>query len=496
LYQLRLIEWQNDRTAAIFKADCMYLAANALVKEHIDTDAVFAAEMLWDIQHLINHQAADIENILEQAGRELWLLYHKYLAEWENEKLRASHPSRVQRMIGQFRFLEQVTADVGKYQHLMDSWETASDRQCAIAEFRLLCHVPLLVAQLVDQFRVEYQDTFLDVANDQGHILTAMHLYNAAVYSGALESMRWEDMDWLIGHQSQYSIFAGDPPKAAALYARRFCMAYGLDQTKFSSEREPLEMELVENDIYLEDVHPVRLKPPAHYNRICAKMTRAEDGSYHTLKSDGLIKAMEELAEIQLDLSSPHGKPSNIGYLIAATEAYESDEEALVFDVFDFHLRCRRLLTSIRDLCIEEAPHDYPTSRFGGEQGVNPTLAELLLDLSNYPRHQERMWPKVVQLLRNFINEEGSECLSIAWTRMKLTELGGADAKSESGDSGSDTANETPPPEPDEQDQGPNDRTPDAARSDRSDGSDGSHTLSHESGDSFVLPQSSQQRLP
>lgn len=255
-------------------------------------------------------------------------------------------------------------------------------------------------------------------------------------------------------------------------------------------------MEPVENDIYLEDVHHVRLKPPAHCNRICAKTTRAEDGSYHTLTSDGLIKAMEELAETQLDLSSPHGKPSNIGYLIAATEAYESDEEALVFDVFDFHLRCRRILTSIRDLCIEEAPHDYPASRFGGEQGVNPTLVELLLDLNNYPRHQERMWPKAVQLLHNYINEEGSECLSTAWTRMKLTELDGTSARNESSDSSSDTANETPPPEPDEQDQGSNDRTPNVARSDRSDGSDGSRTPSHRSDVGSVLLQSSQQRIP
>ncbi|KAF2632488.1 hypothetical protein BU25DRAFT_487968 [Macroventuria anomochaeta] len=500
LCQLRVYEWQTDLTAWVFKADCMYSAANALVSGHIDTDHVFAAQMLSDIQQLIDPQIVGIEDILEQVSRDLHRLYGRYISEWNTENLATSHYWRTKHMFEQYTFLENKANNVSAFQDFMETWEKATGRQCTLPGFRLLRHAPLLIGQLVAQFRFQFQETFLDIANDQGHILSAIHLYHAAKYSQALQTERWEDMEWMIEHQCYDTIFAGEPPANNAEYASRFCLVYGLDPTKFAVSRKATKLERVKNDIYLKNGCPRRLESPSQFVRTYSKTIKAED--VKSLTSQWRITAMEEFADTQLDKFSPYGKPNNIGYLTAAKEGYESDEEALIFDIFDFHSRCSQLLRSIRDLCLEEAPEDYPAIRFGGEEGINPTLAELLRDLTECPRHHERMWPKAVALLRDLIEKEGGECCDMAWARMGMTKLESTSLDSEGSvdESESDTAMETPPPgsdgqgpEPDER--APGDRAPDASKSESSEGGARSHTLKEGSETGSFDPKSSQQRM-
>ena len=497
LWQLHLTEYQTDMGAQIVKADQMFKAASALVKEHFDTEAIFAAQVLWDIQHLLETRGEGLEKILEEISLDMWHFYAKYAADWNNEKQKATNPSRFQRMARQMSFLHEKH-DIDRYHDLMQQWELASNRQCTLPSFKLLRHVPLLITQLVSQFRAEYQTSFLDITNDEGYILTAIHLYNAAKSSGCLGTLEWEDMDWVMDHQSLHSIFSGSPPEADSEYAPRFCAAYGLDATKFDRGRESPRLEQVENDIYLKDVRRVRLEPASHFHKAAVEVVGKTTNADRLSQNERYIKFVEQFAGIQIDLFSPHGEPSNIGYLIAVKEAFEGDEESLIFDIFDFHLRCRRLLTKVRDLCLQKAPEDYPTIRFGGEEGVNPTLAELLLDLNDYPRYHERMWPKAVNLLREFIEEEGSECLEMTFTRMAFTTLDSAKDKSESGDSSSDTAMETPPPEVDDSDGDSDDPMPLAPQPGRSDSSDMSQTSScgPSSTSSNHIPSNTQQSLP
>ena len=492
LYQLRCLEWVKDVVAPILRIDCSYLAAAALVKDHVDTDAVFAAQMLYDIQQQINPQAVGLEHILEQMSQDYLRLYQRYIPEWNTEKLQASHPSRVGHMYRQYMLLNHNVSTACNIQDTMERWEHTTGRQYTLPGFQLLRHVPLLIGQLVAQYRDQFQDTFLDIANDHGHILTAIHLYNAARNSGALQTIRWEDMEWVIDRQSYYTIFAGEPPATNTEYASRFCLVYGLDSTKFAIDRKPAIVGRVKNDVHLKDSPPRRLESCAQHVRISS---RRPEICPHKPWPDQRRVMMKEFADTQLDWFSPYGKPNSIGVLIAARESYESDEEALNFDIFDFHLRCSRLLKTIRDLCLKEAPDDYSAIRFGGKEGINPTIAELLCDLTDCPRHHDKMWPKAIKLLSGMIQEEGSACYDMAWARLEMTTLDSISMDIDESGSDSDTVLGTPSPDLAGSDPGTNNRKPDVLKSGILESDEQSYTSEEKPEACSIVLQTPQQRM-
>ncbi|KAJ8112644.1 hypothetical protein OPT61_g5033 [Boeremia exigua] len=442
LYQLRCLQWPKDAISSALRADCMYSGAHALVLGHIDTDAIFTAQMLYDIQQQINPQTLGTENIIGHLCHDYHDLYRVYAPEWNNETFKAAHPSRTQRMCEQYKLLDKIVGgdDDIQLQDILERWECKTDRQYTIPGFQLLRHAPSLIGQLVAHFRTDFHTEFLDITNDSGYILTACHLYNAAKASGALQLYRWVDIEWVIDHQSRYTIFGGELPVTDTEYIRRFCLVYGLDSTKFLHSRKPTPSTRVKNDIRPKGSFPRRLESCSQLVRICTRTPRTCTDTPWAYPV--AAKTMEDFADNQLDWLSTYGKPNKIGVLIASKESYDSDEEALNFDIFALHLKCARLLTKIRDICIEEAPEDYPMARFGGEQGINPTVAEVLRDLIAVPRYHARMWPTVVRLMSGMIQEEGSACLDMAFERMKVTTL---DSVTVDSDVCSETGLLTPP---------------------------------------------------
>ncbi|KAJ4330888.1 hypothetical protein N0V95_009980 [Ascochyta clinopodiicola] len=446
LFQLRLLKQMKGPGPRVWKMDYMYAAASALVKGALDTDSVFSAQMLWDIQQEVDPQAADVENILATVGQDVYGLYLDYDHAWCSEKLKSNHQSRYKRMYEQFVFINETITHIDKFQIDMEWTEHLFERQCPFPGFQLLRHVPLLVGQQVSQYRYEFQESFMEIVSDHGHILAAIHLYNAAKESGSLETVRWEDMEFVVKQQCFARIFAGEPPMENSEYSSRFCVVYGLDQTKFKPDRKLVRVGRVKDDIRKKSSSPRRPECLSEYIREYSKFKHGADTSYTTLESDDRVRAMETFVMNQLDSRSSYGEPDTIGFFIAAKEAYDNDEEALNFNIYDFHMRCTLLLRSIRDLCLKEAPEDYPTVRFARDDGINPTLAELLRDLSSVPRHHEPMWPKAVKLLRDLIEAEGSLCVTSSATRMTMTtvESDEAESKGSSDGSGSETALDTP----------------------------------------------------
>ncbi|UPX14248.1 uncharacterized protein EKO05_0004737 [Ascochyta rabiei] len=446
LYQLRLLSQIDGLGPKVWKMDYMYPAAATLVGGALDTDSVFAAQMLWDIQQEVDPQAAGVEEILATVGQDVHGLYLQYDHAWCSEKLKSSHPSRHKSMYEQFTYIGETITHISKFQTDMEWTEHLFGRQCSFPGFQLLRHVPLLVGQQVSQYRYEFQESFMDILSDHGHVLTAMHFYNAAKESGSLGTVQWEDMEFIINHQCNNRVFAGEPPMENPEYSSRFCLVYGLDQTKFKPERKLVRVGRVKNDIRNKKFSPRRLECLSEYIREYSKFKKGANTSYTTLQSSDRISAMDAYVNNQLDPCSPYGEPNTIGFIIAAKEAYEIDEEALNFNIYDFHMRCCILLRSIRDLCLKEAPEDYPAVRFARDDGMNPTLAELLRDLSSVPRHHEPTWPKAVELLRDLIEKEGSLCVSSAATRMAMTTLERTEIENtgSSDGSGSETALDTP----------------------------------------------------
>lgn len=457
LYQLRLLRGMDNPIAKGCRMDCMYsaaLPASSGPNCNLDTENVFAAQMLWDIQREVDIQIVGVEAILFYVSDELHKLYTQYRDVWFSEELKASRQTRTSRMVKQHVEIGDTLEEISmffRFQPNMDLAEQASGRQCPLPlpGFQLMRHIPQLVGQLISQYRFEYQESFMDIANDQGCILTAIHFYNAAKECGALQKTIWQDMEWLMHRQSFQWIFAGESPTDTSEYATRFCLVYGLDEAKFEPDRKQVKLGRVKNDIRIKGSSPRRIACPADYVQVYSNYVKGDAASYTTLKSNERIDAMEEFADEQLDKSSAYGAPNLVGYLIVAKEKYDEDEEALNFNVFDFHLRCFQLLKSIRDMCARDAPNDYPAVRFARDDGINPTVAELLRDLMEVPRHHEPMWPKAVKLLRDYMVKDGSHCGDMASGRLELTTLKSIEVKDEApkdtkGDSDSDTVLDTP----------------------------------------------------
>lgn len=440
LAQLRCLEWSNDRIAGIFRDDYMHVAAKTLVLGHMDSRAVFAAQMLYDIQQETDPQNVSSEDILEAVSDHYLQLYNNYGAEWKNGSHGDNRFTRVEQMHVQYDFLCRMVQSENDLQARLERWEVATPKQHTIPQFNIVRHVPLLLGTVIFQYHDHYERAFLEIANDRGHILTAIHLYNAAKKSGSLPPRtRWDDLEWVIDNQVEGFLFGGKPPERGHQYVKSFCDAYGLNSSKFTTGHRLVNPEQVKTDIHRGVSR--RLESASKFVRACAEIRALPESS----RPDFRFRMAQAFADYQLYASSVHGSPHNIGVLIAAKETGEDDEEAHSFDIFALHMTCERLLSSIRRTCFEYAPDDYPGTRYDGTEGLNTTIAELLRDLLDCPRHHSRMWPKAMEVLADVIRREGSACGDMAAERMSMMTTSSISLDSEGSESATTSAgNETP----------------------------------------------------
>jgi hypothetical protein len=421
LHQLSCLQSMGGTFPSILKMDCMYSAARALILGHLDSDAVLAAQMMYDIQQQLDPQTSRVEEIVESLSQLYGEIYENLRPLWGSEDARATKPLRFDRMYAQHMLFGYAVESTYNLQEEMDKAERLKSKDYDVSDFGLLRHVPTLIGQLVAQYQFEFQVEFLDLANDYGHILAAIHFYNAARNSGHLQTQRWEDMEWVINCQSSHGIFGGKPPTTSYEYASRFCQVYGLDAAKFAADLELPVVGQVNNDIHLEGVAPARLHSCSRFVRIASSIEQIS-GSYNNSPAERMAM-ISQMALERLDLTSLYGEPNPMGVLIAAKESFDRDELARNFYIIDFHLRCRDILLAVRNMCLEEAPNDYPAIRFGNDQGSAIFIAELLRDLASCQRHHERMWPKAVKILTETVEAGGSICYHAAQERMVLTEM-------------------------------------------------------------------------
>jgi hypothetical protein len=94
--------------------------------------------------------------------------------------------------------------------------------------FSHLRYDPALRGLFLANIRDEYHRTTTDFASNQGQILVAAHLYNAAKCVKLLSSdLQWTDMDWFIEQQGSEWIFVGKKPKQGIRFAKQMNIALG-----------------------------------------------------------------------------------------------------------------------------------------------------------------------------------------------------------------------------------------------------------------------------
>lgn len=420
LAQLRCLEWCSDPISETLKTDCMYEAALSLHLGHMDTDAVFAAQMLFDIQQEVDPQIYPLEDILEALSLDYLRRYERYSIQWMTKIPDDDLFSNIRRIYNQFGLLRHIVHSESDIQVDLEKLEYATPRQHAIQDFNIVRHVPTLIGQMVTQHHEEFHGAFLSLASDRGHILTALHLYNAAKLCKSLPpGIRWADMEWVIDSQVDVDRLGKSPENNGSGLLRNFCEAYGFDHRTFMTGSRPPHLERLRDNIHLPGRFPRRLKGFTKHIR-----ARTEFRNSHGSKpGEWRIRLMQAFADYELDAFSAHGSPHSIGLLIAAKEICESDEEALHFDLFAFHTTCFNLLWSIRKACFENAPNDYSDIRHDGMMGINTAIADLMRDMLLLPRNHPPMWSWAMKLLTDVITQKGSACEDGAFERIKMTTL-------------------------------------------------------------------------
>lgn len=418
--QVRCLEYLHDQASTTFKDNYIFNAAMALVHGLMDPCAVFAAQMLYDIQQEIDLQNEPLEDIVEAVTLDFLSKYDNYSAEWKQETPYGNRPARVRLMEGHQSFLRHMAYSENTIHDELGRFEDTIPGQQTIPEFNIVRHVPLLMGQLIYRYHECFHECFLDIANRYGFILTAMHLYNAAKESGSLPvGAYWADMELIIDSQVKHNPFPSSSADSGTKFLKNFCDAYSLKSDKFTISHKLTHPEQVRNDVFQADGSPNPLESHSLYIKVSSEIairlgSKITDLSYPKLQA---------LADYQLDALSVHGTPHTIGILIAAKEVCEVDEEALAFDIFGLHMTCKKLLSSIRNACFADDPDDYPAIRCDGTEGLNTTIAELLRDLVDCPRHHGRMWPKAMEILADVIRQEGSACEKTACESLNMTTM-------------------------------------------------------------------------
>ncbi|KAH6027022.1 hypothetical protein HBI83_052290 [Parastagonospora nodorum] len=107
----------------------------------------------------------------------------------------------------------------------------------------------------------------------------------------------------------------------------------------------------------------------------------------------------------------------SLATLRAFKDAVERDEDAFNFDIMYLYLQCIRILGRIQKHCIENAPQDFPISKFGHGLGMNAVINEMISHLGTWPHINRAMFPEAVIMLRKLIEKDDDHVIHEAKAR-------------------------------------------------------------------------------
>lgn len=251
------------------------------------------------------------------------------------------------------------------------------------------------------------------LAGQQGFILVAAHLYNAALVHGLHPNdLRWADMEHFIEKHGLDGIFVGKRPEDGREILSHLALAIGLSpKTSAKHHRR-------QKDSKGKPRKPRPLKHLARYSEMGVEPYTHRTKPFSRLDSrateDAAVMA-DWLAKDTLGLE----RSASLTYmqtLKAFRKAIHDDEHALDFDVLALHLRCFGLIRTIRIHCVASAPWEYSESLYQGRLMIDIVL-DILMEYEGAGQRQKCMFPDAAKILQDFVVTEGSMCLDKAKAR-------------------------------------------------------------------------------
>jgi hypothetical protein len=414
LSQLAALPMDPTGEGRPLQGDMVHKAIKKLVCEaQLDTWIIFAIQIFWDTQRELGAMLPVAQQLVEQTGEEIRKRYTAYFDTEGLEDIGEVHKMFRNDIQGRLQQAEAVAMSK-EFQSWADDCEDGAPWKFNMPKFSLLsCH-PALCGLVSVNIRDEFHRTSINIASGQGQILITAHFYNAAHLSGLLpRDVHWDDLDLFIEKQGSDWIFVGERPKEWGSVARRLNLARGLGPSKFAKDYK--------NPNGPDGYHQWRGKI-----RCFEYLARYSELSWERLgnkfkKPSGESRARKDvnvmadmLARDFLGVEKTDAVLSTLTILNAFKKAVEKDESAFDFDVMNLYLRCLRLLRAIQAYCLRHARDDYPDPIYDEGLGMNAIINEMLNHCDGRKPYSILIFPDAVEMLRNVIEEEGSEVIDHA----------------------------------------------------------------------------------
>ncbi|KAF2797425.1 hypothetical protein K505DRAFT_398635 [Melanomma pulvis-pyrius CBS 109.77] len=385
---------------------------------------VFAVQVFWDTRRELNTELWLGAKALEGIGYWLVLCLDEYLGSEGLNKIGNWH--RVHRdNIVKFKEHIQCLAVEDHIQVLIDRNLTHNERkQYEFGGFFLYRNHPALCGLVVQSLLSAFHQAGMNMAGDQGMIMAAAHLYNAAHQTGFLpREVKWVDMDYLIAKQGDEAIFVGGRPKTGREFVSHFKLAFGHGIVQFSKDYNPARSRNYKEGftrsfgknrrlLYLSEYAELLVERKSKVGKVIQSSSASRDINIMTDMLSTKFLDTEERSE-QGGMANPSPRKSNkrnltaVQRLMAFKNALKQDEYPIRFNAMSLFLRCIRLLPRIQQDCLNNAPLDYPEAHCSSGMAMIAVVSRLLADSAGVPQLSPSRFSQAIQFLRETIEREG-----------------------------------------------------------------------------------------
>ena len=327
---------------------------------------VFATQVFLDIHHVVgtdvDHGMSDLRNtgtIIKDSIQRMFKFrqdedLHNDIWPPDNDVLIRSIIQDIDRYV-----FEDVLGDLKKrlFRDRPESYRYSKPFAWYIAN-------PIYCGLLCLSLQMDMQESGIAFVNAWGAVLWSAHLYNcmrqeySSTHQRQILETSWPDMDILINFHSAERIFVGNPPTNIIDAEKRLLLTMGYSAETFSPQalrRRRGAIEARRGPRGLCEMSPVakifrsRYARQAHQATAQSSLKELEDYFKLAKAKDAIPTDRPKTSKILKRLAdkavvSPFEMLENIG------EALENEMPELMFDYFEFHLKCWTLLTVLHNL--------------------------------------------------------------------------------------------------------------------------------------------------
>lgn len=294
-----------------------------------------------------------------------------------------------------------------------------------ILESKLYNALPIIPGMIINSSALSLHVLGIRVSNYLCVVLSAAHLYKAALQSGAVRS-RWEDMDFVIETQAKLRAFVLDSDIASSSKAKRFAVALGQKIASFAKGRSA---PLPKPDYVQRNARQLLDLPYMLGTMSFKSSTDSVIGKGGIAKLDmaiGNLKRLENISDKDSELGevyqqySSNGKMTLAHLFRAMKRIFIVDELDLKFDYVSFYVVCDQMIQQVATACapvLRANQGRYPFKATFPHEIVHAMLCIAEDRKAPVASSKEHILQLAGQVMEKLISSTGNHFLQLAKTQ-------------------------------------------------------------------------------